>query len=134
MKDRTTMPFYWAVEENCPLELSQRIEDLLGDCLPENFVPENKEISITVSKLWEITLNNPIEEIMEMSCYLKAKVLFKQYVQEYSTLINQRRLRTIERLAIIQLLHSCWAFPAIAETRDLDNFLSLCEEYKQEIF
>lgn len=134
MKDRKFMPFYWAVQKNCSPELSQRIEKLLGDCLPENFVAQSGKISEEVTELWTFTLNNPVNDIKQSPLFKSAQAMFKQYVEEYTLLINKRKLRIIDRLAVIQLVQACWAFPAIADICDLDAFLAICEKHQKSIF
>ena len=134
MSKREKMPFYEAVKLNCPNELSCRIEKLLGDCLPENFSPESGKIAEAVSSIVRYASSNTETELKSRVLFTEARNLVSQYVNEYSGLIKSKRLRIVERLAVIQLVQSIWAFPPLAENCDLDAFLSLCEKHRNKIF
>ena len=108
--------------------------DGLGDCLPENFSPESGKIAEAVSSIVRYASSNTETELKSRVLFTEARNLVYQYVNEYSGLIKSKRLRIVERLAVIQLVQSIWAFPPLAENCDLDAFLSLCEKHRNKIF
>ena len=108
MNKREKMPFYEAVKLNCPNELS--------------------------SSIVRYASSNTETELKSRVLFTEARNLVSQYVNEYSGLIKSKRLRIVERLAVIQLVQSIWAFPPLAENCDLDAFLSLCEKHRNKIF
>ena len=134
MNKREKMPFYEAVKLNCPNELSCRIEKLLGDCLPENFSPESGKIAEAVSSIIRYASSNTETELKSRVLFTEARNLVSQYVNEYSGLIKSKRLRIVERLAVIQLVQSIWAFTPVAVKCDFDSFIYIFEKQPKKNF
>lgn len=98
------------------------------------FFARKRKIAEAVSSIVRYASSNTETELKSRVLFTEARNLVSQYVNEYSGLIKSKRLRIVERLAVIQLVQSIWAFPPLAENCDLDAFLSLCEKHRNKIF
>ena len=140
MEEQNLVIFYAVAHQNCPPELGNRINNLLGEDIQKFLAFDSQNILHgyyflhKISQLWMKTENLPIKEIRKQRCFSEAKYRFNEYVNSLSEKINQRQLTLIDRLVCIILLRSCWAFPAVAEDTNLDDFLTLCEKNKNYIF